>query len=120
MNELLTKILDAHGGLERWRSYNKVEATIVSVGGFFALKCVLQDANPARIGLRHDLPRFALLHSPRRPLLDTNCLAETDGFASAWPRRPSLRRGSRGRSFSPGGPAAPSARQLNRAKSWRR
>ena len=29
MNELLTKVLDAHGGLERWRSYNKVEATIV-------------------------------------------------------------------------------------------
>ena len=26
MNELLTKVLDAHGGLERWRSYNKVEA----------------------------------------------------------------------------------------------
>jgi hypothetical protein len=28
MNELLTKVLDAHGGLERWRRYNKVEATI--------------------------------------------------------------------------------------------
>ena len=38
MNELLTKVLDAHGGLERWRSYNKVEATIVSGGGFFALR----------------------------------------------------------------------------------
>ena len=49
MNELLTKVLDAHGGLERWRSYNKVEATIVSGGGFFALKGVLQDANPRRM-----------------------------------------------------------------------
>ena len=49
MNELLTKVLDAHGGLDRWRSYNKVEATIVSGGGFFALKGVLQDANPRRM-----------------------------------------------------------------------
>ena len=49
MNELLTKVLDAHGGLERWRSYNKVETTIVSGGGFFALKGVLQDANPRRM-----------------------------------------------------------------------
>jgi hypothetical protein len=49
MNELLTKVLDAHGGLERWRSYNKVEAAIVSGGGFFALKGVLQDANPRRM-----------------------------------------------------------------------
>jgi hypothetical protein len=45
MNELLAKILDAHGGLERWNKYNKVEATIVSGGGFFPLKGVLQDSN---------------------------------------------------------------------------
>ena len=49
MNDLLTRVLDAHGGLERWRSYNKVEATIVSGGGFFALKGVLQDASPRRM-----------------------------------------------------------------------
>jgi hypothetical protein len=51
MNELLTKVLDAHGGHERWRSYSKVEATIVSGGGFFALKGVLQDANPRRMAV---------------------------------------------------------------------
>jgi hypothetical protein len=49
MNELPKKVLDAHGGLERWRSYKKVEATIVSGGGFFALKGFLQDANPRRM-----------------------------------------------------------------------
>ena len=49
MNELLTKVLDAHGGLERWRSYDKVEATIVAGGGFFPLKGVLQDADPRRL-----------------------------------------------------------------------
>jgi hypothetical protein len=30
MNELLAKILDVHGGMDRWNGYNKVEATIVS------------------------------------------------------------------------------------------
>ena len=38
MNELLAGILDAHGGMDRWRTYQKVEATIVTGGGFFALK----------------------------------------------------------------------------------
>ena len=58
MNELLTKVLDAHGGLERWRSYNKVEATIVAGGGFFALKGALMDADPRRSvqsALGHDV-----------------------------------------------------------------
>jgi hypothetical protein len=49
MNELLARILDAHGGMERWRGYEEVEATIVSGGGFFALKGVLQDSNPRRM-----------------------------------------------------------------------
>ena len=51
MNELLTKVLDAHGGLERWHSYNKVEATIVAGGGFFALKGALMDADPRRMAV---------------------------------------------------------------------
>jgi hypothetical protein len=46
MNDLLARILDAHGGVERWENYSKVEATIVSGGGFFPLKRVLQDSNP--------------------------------------------------------------------------
>jgi hypothetical protein len=32
MNELLTSVLEAHGGLERWLSFRTVEATIVSGG----------------------------------------------------------------------------------------
>ena len=51
MNELLGKIFDAHGSLERWHSYNKVEATIVSGGGFFVLKGVLPDADPRRMAV---------------------------------------------------------------------
>ena len=36
-------------GLERWRKCNKVEATIVTGGGLFALKGVLQDPDPRRM-----------------------------------------------------------------------
>jgi hypothetical protein len=61
MNELLTKVLDAHGGLKRWRSYNKVEATIVSGGGFFPLKGVLQDANPRRVNIAGGFPAAQLM-----------------------------------------------------------
>jgi len=50
MKELLARILDTHGGTERWRGYEKVEATIISGGCFFALKGVLQqDSNPRRM-----------------------------------------------------------------------
>jgi hypothetical protein len=49
MNQLLSRILDAHGGMDRWREYEKVEATIVSGGGFFALKGMIPDATPRRM-----------------------------------------------------------------------
>lgn len=48
-NPLLRAVLEAHGGLERWRLYQRVHATIVSGGGFFALKGVLQDAEPRQM-----------------------------------------------------------------------
>jgi len=41
MNQLLANVLDAHGGLNRWNNYQKVEAAIVTGGGFFALKGML-------------------------------------------------------------------------------
>ena len=49
MNELLARILDAHGGIDRWNQYKKVEAMIVSGGGFFRLKGVPQDSTPRRM-----------------------------------------------------------------------
>ena len=51
MNELLAKIIDAHGGMERWNGHEKVDATIVSGGGLFPLKGVPQDLNPRRMTL---------------------------------------------------------------------
>lgn len=49
MKELLTSILDAHGGLARWNEYQRVNATIVSGGGLFPLKGVIQDSNPRQM-----------------------------------------------------------------------
>jgi hypothetical protein len=49
MNELLANILDAHGGLDRWNEYQRVEATIVSGGGLFPLKGAPQDSTPRRM-----------------------------------------------------------------------
>ena len=46
MNQLLAEILDAHGGMNRWNEYQKVEATIVSGGGLFQLKGIPQDSTP--------------------------------------------------------------------------
>jgi hypothetical protein len=51
MNELLGEILEAHGGLERWNEYERVEATIVSGGGLFPLKGVPQDSSPRRMAV---------------------------------------------------------------------
>ena len=49
MNDLLANIIDANGGMERWNAYEKVDATIVSGGGFFPLKGVLEDSHPCRM-----------------------------------------------------------------------
>ncbi|MBV8224300.1 MAG: hypothetical protein JO232_03825, partial [Verrucomicrobia bacterium] len=49
MNQLLNRILDAHGGMDRWRDNEKVEATIVAGGAFFPLKGMIQDATPRRL-----------------------------------------------------------------------
>jgi hypothetical protein len=49
MNQLLARVIDAHGGIECWNRYEKVEATIVSGGGLFRLKGVPQDPTPRRM-----------------------------------------------------------------------
>jgi hypothetical protein len=51
MNRLLANVLDAHGGLSLWNTYQKVEASIVTGGGFFALKGMLQDSTPRRMSV---------------------------------------------------------------------
>jgi hypothetical protein len=51
MNQLLANVLDAHGGLNRWNNYQKVEASIVTGGGFCALEGMLQDSTPRRMSV---------------------------------------------------------------------
>ena len=38
MTELLDLVLQAHGGIERWRTFDTVRATFVSSGGLLPLK----------------------------------------------------------------------------------
>ena len=38
MSELLDMVLRAHGGLDRWRTFEQVSATIVSGGGLLPMK----------------------------------------------------------------------------------
>ncbi len=61
MNRLLADVIEAHGGMARWSSYSTVEATIVSGGGFFALKGIIQDAAPRRIRIWLHEERVELL-----------------------------------------------------------
>jgi hypothetical protein len=48
MNELLSEVLEAHGGLERWRKFSTLSATIVTGGELWGFKGLVQDAEPRR------------------------------------------------------------------------
>jgi hypothetical protein len=50
-NAFLAQVIDAHGGMERWNQREKIEATIVTGGGFFPLKGVIQDSEPRRMSV---------------------------------------------------------------------
>ena len=43
MSDLLDSVLEAHGGLERWREFSRVRATIVTGGQLFEIKGLPQD-----------------------------------------------------------------------------
>ena len=47
--EFLSHVIEAHGGAELWTRFTKIDATIVSGGGFFALKGTPQDPDPRRM-----------------------------------------------------------------------
>src|SRR5271170_2521180 len=75
MNELLAKIIDAHGGMDRWNGYEKVDATIVSGGGLFPLKGVPQDPSPRRM--------TAWLHEERSSVSPYGAPDQSFGLASS-------------------------------------
>jgi hypothetical protein len=53
---LLTAVLEAHGGLDAWRRFTRVEATVVSGGLLFEMKGQPQDPTPRRmtVALQHE------------------------------------------------------------------
>jgi hypothetical protein len=46
MDDLMARVLAAHGGLDRWRQHDSITATIVTGGGLWALKGLIQDPAP--------------------------------------------------------------------------
>ncbi|MFG2913066.1 hypothetical protein ACGF0D_09260 [Kitasatospora sp. NPDC048298] len=52
MNTLLDEVLEAHGGMDRWRRFTSVRATIVSGGDLFAIKGLPQDPTPREMTVR--------------------------------------------------------------------
>jgi hypothetical protein len=71
MHDLIQQILDAHGGMERWRRYTTVTANISTGGGLWALK-----------GLKMPSRRRAYLRGPDgKPVHDLLLVAiDLDGF----------------------------------------
>jgi hypothetical protein len=51
MDALLEKVIEAHGGLPTWNRFDKVEATIISGGGFFSLKGFVADPDLRRVSV---------------------------------------------------------------------
>jgi hypothetical protein len=49
MNALVAAIIDAHGGLGRWKSFSKVTATIVTGGDLWHMKGLIQDPAPRQM-----------------------------------------------------------------------
>lgn len=60
MIKLLSAILEAHGGIDRWNGFNQLEATIVTDGHFWPMKSVAQDQDPRRFTARLHEQRASL------------------------------------------------------------
>ncbi len=54
MSDLSTKVLRAHGGLDRWRQFTSARATIRTGGELWGIKGLVQDAQPREMTVRLD------------------------------------------------------------------
>ncbi|MFJ2397991.1 hypothetical protein ACIOTI_35300 [Streptomyces sp. NPDC087843] len=52
MDDLLTEVIEAHGGTARWEELTQARATLVSGGDLFAVKGLPQDATPRVMTVR--------------------------------------------------------------------
>jgi hypothetical protein len=81
VNELLARVLAAHGGLDRWNSFQELTATIVTGGALWAMKGLVQDPNPRQMKVMlHDEwasvmpfgePNWRTSFAPRRIAIET-------------------------------------------------
>jgi hypothetical protein len=46
VNELLSRIIEAHGGFDRWKGFSRLQATIVFDGTLWGMKNLAQDQDP--------------------------------------------------------------------------
>jgi hypothetical protein len=81
MNDLLMKVLEAHGGLARWNRFSTARAQIVTGGGLWALKGLTQDPAPRQetVSLREEFasvthfgqPNWRTNFRPERVAIET-------------------------------------------------
>src|SRR5262245_11456831 len=81
MNELLNNVLEAHGGLARWHEFSTAPAQIVTGGGLWALKGLIQDPAPRQmtVSLREEFasvtpfgqPNWRTHFRPERVAIET-------------------------------------------------
>jgi hypothetical protein len=97
MQELLKRVLDAHGGLDRWNSFKTVSATVVSGGDFWATKGLVMDTfeRRASAAIDHEWsmvtpfgnPGWTMTFTPGRIVIEDGSkavIAERDDPASAF------------------------------------
>jgi hypothetical protein len=58
MNGLLREVLAAHGGIDRWKRYGKISATIVSGGDLFDAKGLKPDMTPRKVSAATKVERM--------------------------------------------------------------
>jgi hypothetical protein len=51
MSHLLEEVVEAHGGLDRWQRFSRVEADAVTGGGLFPLKGLVPDLSTRRMSV---------------------------------------------------------------------
>jgi hypothetical protein len=49
MNDLLAKVIEVHGGLDRWNGFSKVQAMIVTDGALWGMKNLKQNQDPRQM-----------------------------------------------------------------------
>lgn len=93
MNKLLSEAVDAHGGLDRWHSFNRVQATIVSGGQLFIRKGMPQDPTPREMSVslhvqQASLAPFGAPDQRTRFTADRVAIEKLDGTVVAERRDP--------------------------------